>query len=56
MKVREVVAYRHYFDDFFKSQPPKVRDKTPKTPPEEINRAVKLMKEYYEEKKKGTLE
>lgn len=27
--------------------------KTQKTPPEEIKRAVRLMKEYYEEKKKG---
>lgn len=27
--------------------------KTQKTPPEEIKRAVRLMNEYYEEKKKG---
>lgn len=113
MKIREVVTYKHYFDDFFKSQPPKVRDKiikildlieqveripatylkymegtnglfevrvqlgnnifrifcffdgnkfvvllsgfqkkTQKTPPEEINRAVKLMEEYYKERRK----
>ena len=113
MKIREVVTYKHYFDDFFKSQPPKVRDKiikildlieqveripatylkymegtnglfevrvqlgnnifrifcffdgnkfvvllsgfqkkTQKTPTEEINRAVKLMEEYYKERRK----
>lgn len=27
MKVREVVTYKDYFDEFFKSQPQKVRDK-----------------------------
>nr|WP_129729582.1 type II toxin-antitoxin system RelE/ParE family toxin [Parabacteroides goldsteinii] len=27
MKVREVIAYKHYFDDFFKAQTPRVRDK-----------------------------
>ena len=115
MKVREVVTYKEYFDDFFKAQPQKVRDKiikvldiieqveripttylkyiegtnglfevrvqlgsnifriycffdgnkfvilltgfqkkTQKTPPKEINRAVRLMNEYYEEKRKET--
>lgn len=113
MKVREVITYRHYFDDFFKAQQPKVRDKiikvldiieqvdrvpstylkymegtnglfevriqfgnnifrifcffdgnkfvilltgfqkkTQKTPKNEIDRAVRLMEEYYEEKEK----
>lgn len=113
MKVREVVTYKHYFDDFFKAQPQKVRDKiikvldlieqveripttylkymegtnglfevrvqlgnnifrvfcffdgnklvvlltgfqkkTQKTPPEEKDRAVRLMNEYYDEKRK----
>lgn len=113
MKAREVVIYKDYFDDFFKSQPQKVRDKiikvldiieqveripatylkyiegtnglfeirvqlgnnifrifcffdgnkfvilltgfqkkTQKTPPTEIDRAVRLMNEYYEEKRK----
>lgn len=113
MKVREVITYKEYFDDFFKAQPQKVRDKiikildiieqveripstylkyiegtnglfevrvqlggnifrifcffdgnkfvilltgfqkkTQKTPPTEINRAVRLMNEYYEEKRK----
>lgn len=113
MKAREVIIYKDYFDDFFKSQPQKVRDKiikvldiieqveripatylkyiegtnglfeirvqlgnnifrifcffdgnkfvilltgfqkkTPKTPPTEIDRAVRLMNEYYEEKRK----
>lgn len=112
MKVREVVTYKQYFDDFFKAQPQKVRDKiikvldiieqveripttylkymegtnglfevrvqlgnnifrifcffdgnklvvlltgfqkkTQKTPTEEKDRAVKLMNEYYNEKK-----
>lgn len=113
MKAREVIIYKDYFDDFFKSQPQKVRDKiikvldiieqveripatylkyiegtnglfeirvqlgnnifrifcffdgnkfvilltgfqkkTQKTPPTEIDRAVRLMNEYYEEKRK----
>lgn len=112
MKVREIVTYKQYFDDFFKAQPQKVRDKiikvldiieqveripttylkymegtnglfevrvqlgnnifrifcffdgnklvvlltgfqkkTQKTPTEEKDRAVKLMNEYYNEKK-----
>lgn len=113
MKAREVIIYKDYFDDFFKSQPQKVRDKiikvldiieqveripatylkyiegtnglfeirvqlgnnifrifcffdgnkfvilltgfqkkTQKTPPTEIDRAVRLMNEYYKEKRK----
>lgn len=113
MKAREVIIYKDYFDDFFKSQPQKVRDKiikvldiieqveripatylkyiegtnglfeirvqlgnnifrifcffdgnkfvilltgfqkkTQKAPPTEIDRAVRLMNEYYEEKRK----
>lgn len=115
MKVREVVTYKEYFDEFFNAQPQKVRDKiikildiieqveripttylkyiegtnglfevrvqlgsnifrifcffdgnkfvilltgfqkkTQKTPPNEIGRAVRLMNEYYEEKRKET--
>ncbi|MCM1031070.1 MAG: type II toxin-antitoxin system RelE/ParE family toxin [Oscillibacter sp.] len=115
MKVREVITYKHYFEDFFKNQSFKVRDKiikvldiieqvdrvpstylkyiegtnglfevrvqlgnnifrifcffdgkkfvilltgfqkkTQKTPPEEINRAVRLMEKYYKEKGKET--
>ncbi len=27
MKVREVIAYKNYFDDFFRAQPRKVQDK-----------------------------
>lgn len=115
MKVREVVTYKGYFDNFFKVQPQKVRDKiikildiieqvdripstylkyvngtnglfevrvqlgsnifrifcffdgnrfvvlltgfqkkTQKTPPTEIDRALRLMNEYYEEKRKDT--
>lgn len=27
MKVREVITYKSYFEDFFKEQSPKVRDK-----------------------------
>lgn len=27
MKVREVITYKHYFEDFFKDQPRKVQDK-----------------------------
>lgn len=26
-KIREVITYKEYFDEFFKEQPPKVRDK-----------------------------
>lgn len=112
MKVREVVAYKGYFEEFFIAQPQKVRDKiikildiieqveripltylkhieganglfeirvqlggnifrvfcffdggrliilltgfqkkTQRTPKEEINRAVRLMNEYFEEKR-----
>lgn len=115
MKIREVVTYKEYFDDFFKAQPQKVRDKiikvldiieqveripttylkyiegtnglfevrvqigsnifrifcffdgnkfvilltgfqkkTQKTPTKEIDRAVRFMNEYYEEKRKET--
>lgn len=116
MKVREVITYKHYFEEFFSKQPPKVRDKiikvldlieqiervpvqylkfiegtnglfevrvqlgsnifrifcffdgykfvvllsgfqkkTQKTPAGEIERAVKLMKQYYKEKEENTL-
>lgn len=27
MKVREVITYKNYFEDFFKEQPRKVQDK-----------------------------
>ena len=27
MKVREVITYKYYFEEFFKAQVPKVRDK-----------------------------
>ncbi|MFI3261555.1 MAG: type II toxin-antitoxin system RelE/ParE family toxin [Rikenellaceae bacterium] len=113
MKVREVITYKSYFEDFFKEQTPKVRDKiikildiieqveripttylkyiestdglfeirvqlasnifrifcffdngklvvllsgfqkkTQKTPRKEIDKAVSIMKEYYNEKGK----
>ena len=84
MKVREVITYKHYFEEFFAAQNQKVRDKiikilsiietiervpvqylkfiegtnwlfqkkTQKTPPGEIGRAVKLMNEYYKERRK----
>lgn len=116
MKVREVITYKQYFDDFFKAQTQRVRDKiikvldiieqvdrvptsylkyiegtnglfevrvrlgndifrvfcffddnkfvillsgfqkkTQKTPWKEIDKATKLMAEYYEEKRKETL-
>lgn len=111
MKVREVITYKNYFEDFFKEQPRKVQDKiikildilenvervpitylkyiegtnglfevrvqlgsnifrifccfdgdrlvvlfsgfqkkTQKTPPKEIDRAVRIMSEYYNDK------
>lgn len=114
MKVRKVVTYKHYFDDFFKEQTRKVQDKiikvldiiehvervpltylkyiegtnglfevrvqigtnifrifcffdgnkfvvllsgfqkkTQKTPSREIERAVRLMNEYYQDKTNG---
>ena len=85
MKVREVITYKHYFEEFFAAQNQKVRDKiikilsiietiervpvqylkfivgtnwlfqkkTQKTPPGEIERAVKLMNEYYKEKEEN---
>ena len=117
MKVREVVIYKHYFEDFFKAQTQKVRDKiikvldiveqtehipqnylkyiegtngmfeiriqlgnnifrvfcffddnklvvllsgfqkkTQKTPKGEIQRAERLMREYYKEKKMEELQ
>jgi hypothetical protein len=28
MKVREVIAYKNYFEDFLKEQPQKVQDKS----------------------------
>ncbi len=113
MRVREVITYKHYFDEFFKAQQQKIRDKiikvldiieqvervpssylkyiegtnglfevrvqlgnnifrifcffdgnkfvilltgfqkkTQKTPQKEIDRAVRLMEEYYKEKAK----
>jgi phage-related protein len=116
MKVREVIVYKHYFEEFFAAQPQKVRDKiikvldiieqiervpaqylkfiegtnglfevrvqlasnifrifcffdgnkfvvllsgfqkkTQKTPKGEIEKAVKLMNEYYKEKESNTL-
>lgn len=117
MKIREVVTYKHYFEEFFVAQQPKIRDKiikvldiieqverlpstylkyiegtnglfeirvqlgnnifrifcffdgnrlvillsgfqkkTQKTPQKEIDRAIRLMNDYYEEKKKDTSE
>lgn len=113
-KIREVIAYKDYFLEFIKAQPPKIQDKiakiiaiiecvervpitylkyiegtnglfeirvtlgsdifcifcffdsgklvvllsgfqkkTQKTPKKEIERAIRLMAEYYEDKKKG---
>lgn len=46
MKVREVIVYKHYFEDLLSG----FQKKTQKTPAGEIERAVKLMNEYYEEK------
>ena len=115
MKTREVIIYKHYFEDFFKTLGPKVKDKvikildiveqleripsnymkhiengnglfeirvvlsgnifrifcffdgdklvvllsgfqkkTQKTPQYEINKALRLMKEYYQDKEKET--
>jgi len=31
-KIREIIAYRHYFEDFLKQQPIKVQNKIFKTP------------------------
>ena len=54
MKYREVVTYKHYFEDFFKEQSPKVRDKIIKVLDivEQIRKAERLMSDYNEEKRK----
>lgn len=48
-KIREVIIYKSYFDDFFREQSPKVRTKII---PQEIDKAVRLKNEYYNEKEK----
>ena len=57
MKVREVIVYKHYFEEFFAAQPQKVRDKIIKVLDiiEQIERAVRLMNEYYKDKESNEL-
>ena len=43
-KVREVIAYKHYFEEFLRQQ---------NTPQKEIDKAIRLMKLYYDEKAKN---
>ena len=64
-KIREIIAYKNYFENFLKEQPLKVQDKifrlvillngfqkkTQKTPKKEIDKALQLRAEYYEGKK-----
>ena len=41
MKVRQVIAYKNYFEDFLKNQPQKVQDKIYK-----IIEAIETLKEF----------
>ncbi len=54
-KIREIIAYKNYFEDFLTSQPIKVQDKIFKILEaiETLERipATKLMNEYYESKR-----
>jgi phage-related protein len=45
--VRHIVAYKDYFKDFKKELP----RKSQKTPKAEIEKAKRIMNEYYEQKK-----
>ena len=49
-KIREIIAYKNYFEDFLIKQPIKVQDKIFKIL-EAIEKAIILMKEYYESRK-----
>lgn len=52
MKVREVITYKNFFDgNKFVILLSGFQKKTQKTPKGEIERAIRLMSEYYEEKK-----
>ena len=52
MKVREVITYKNFFDgNKFVILLSRFKKKTQKTPKGEIERAIRLMSEYYEEKK-----
>jgi len=58
-KYRSIIVYKGYFEDFLVRQKQKVKDKiywtfkkkTQKTPDQEMAKAIKIKKEYYEEKK-----
>lgn len=51
MANREIKFYKHYFNEFYVAQTDKVRKKkTQKTPSGEIEKAERLMKEYFETK------
>ncbi len=54
-KIREIIAYKNYFEDFLTAQPIKVQDKIFKILEaiETLERipATKLMNEYYESKR-----
>ena len=60
---RQIIYFRHYYWDFFNSQTEKTKDKidyvlflvsvAEKTPKREIEKAMKIMKEYWDYKKKG---
>ncbi len=41
-KIREIVAYKHYFEDFLKKQPEKVQDKIFK-----IIEAIETLERYH---------
>jgi hypothetical protein len=48
-RIREIVAYKNYLEDFLTRQPVKVQDKIFRI---EIEKAVSLMNEYYGNKKR----
>jgi len=60
---RQIIYFRHYYWDFFNSQTEKTKDKidyvlflvsvAEKTPKRETEKAMKIMKEYWDYKKKG---
>ncbi len=59
--IREIIFYKHYFDEFFESLNEKIKNKidevqwvseeNSKAPKKEIEKAIRIMKEYFEEQK-----
>jgi len=51
-KVRTIIAFKHYFEDFFTKLPVDARKKVFKV---EVTHALRIKKEYFEEKNLGLL-